>query len=709
LDPEILLRKLAREKSSRKEAERILEEKAYDLFNANKALSDLNKNLQQEIERRTLELATSEEKYRQLVETAGDIIYQTDQFGTFTYINATAIEKFGYNESAFIDESFLKFVREDYQEEVGAFYWKMLQTAISESYNEFPVLAEDGKSVWIGQNVRRREDEEGVVTFNAMARDITSRKKAEFAAEKLREELERSKFIAEEARNAETQFLANMSHEIRTPINAIIGMLHLLDDTSLTEEQDEYVKILLSSSKLLQSLISDVLDLSKIDSGSMELNLKPCKIGSLVMSLMNTFQTKEESKDLAYMWQIDNNLAHSYELDPLFLNQVLINLVGNASKFTEQGEIRVDLKLMKEGPDKDVIRFEVTDTGIGISQEDQNLIFEEFKQSHNDMREKFGGTGLGLAISKKLVGKMGGTLQVKSEVGKGSQFFFELEAKKLETSKIAAMATNDQNTSEEFRTDYPILIAEDNLINQTYISRLMQKWDIEHEMANNGVEAVEMGKNKTYGLIFMDIQMPEMDGITATKEIRKEGMNVNSIIIALTASPLLSKMQESMSAGMNDFLSKPFNPTQLKDMMMKHQNAIGNANEIVEEDMSEFSFATDFDAETLSMYFGEDLEYAYTVFDLLVETMPADIEAANQAFESQDGEELAKIMHKIAPSMQMIGLNQLYTNLQAVENLLKESKFSEGFEKYSLTKIQLDKAYVLITNERQRLLVFNKS
>lgn len=709
MDPEILLRRLAREKSSRKEAERILEEKAFDLFNANKALSDLNKNLQKEIERRTLELATSEEKYRQLVETAGDIIYQTDQFGTFTYINATAIEKFGYNEKAFIDVSFLNFVREDYQEEVGAFYWKMLQTAISESYNEFPVLAENGSSVWIGQNVKRREDEEGVISFNAMARDITSRKKAEFAAEKLREELEHSKFIAEEARNAETQFLANMSHEIRTPINAIIGMLHLLDDTSLSEEQDEYVKILLSSSKLLQSLISDVLDLSKIDSGSMELNLKPCKIGSLVKSLMNTFQTKEDSKDLAYIWEIDSRLALSYELDPLFLNQVLINLVGNASKFTEQGEIQVTLKLKKASTATDVIRFEVRDTGIGISQEDQKLIFEEFKQSHNDMREKFGGTGLGLAISKKLVRKMGGTLQVISEVGKGSQFFFELEAKKNETSKIAAIASNDENASGEFRTDYPILIAEDNLINQTYISRLMQKWEIDHDMANNGLEAVEKSKAKTYGLIFMDIQMPEMDGITATKEIRKEGMNTNSIIIALTASPLLSKMQESMSAGMNDFLSKPFNPTQLKDMMMKHQNSIGTTHASLEEEMVEFSFGTDFDAETLSMYFGEDLEYAFTVFNLLVETLPADIETANHAYESKDEGELAKIIHKIAPSMQMIGLNNLYQNLQSVENLLKEAKTSEGLEQYSLTKIQLDKAYVLISNERQRLLVFNNS
>ncbi len=709
MDPEILLRKLEREKSSRKEAERILEEKAFDLFNANKALSDLNKNLQQEIERRTLELATSEEKYRQLVETAGDIIYQTDQFGTFTFINATAIEKFGYSEKAFINESFLNFVREDYQEEVGAFYWKMLQTAIDESYNEFPVLAKDGSSVWIGQNVKRREDEDGQISFNAMARDITSRKKAEFAAEKLREELERSKHIAEEARNAETQFLANMSHEIRTPINAIIGMLHLLDDTSLTEEQDEYVKILLSSSKLLQSLISDVLDLSKIDSGSMELNLKPCKIGSLVKSLMNTFQTKEDSKDLAFMWEIDSNLALSYELDPLFLNQVLINLVGNASKFTEEGEIRVVVSLIKAGTEKDIIRFQVNDTGIGITKEDQILIFEEFKQSHNDMREKFGGTGLGLAISKKLVGKMGGALQVISEVGKGSQFFFELEAKKIASSKIEAMAASELSSTDIFRTDYPILIAEDNLINQTYISRLMQKWGITHDIANNGLEAVEICKSKSYGLIFMDIQMPEMDGITATKEIRKEGLNAHSIIIALTASPLLSKMQESMSAGMNDFLSKPFNPSQLKEMMMKHQNTIGDANEAIVEDLSEFSFATDFDAETLNMYFGEDLEYAYTVFNLLVETLPADIEAAKTAYETKDGDQLGKILHKIAPSMQMIGLNQLHTNMHAVENLLKESKFDEGFEKYSLTKIQLDKAFTLISNERQRLLVFNNS
>jgi len=664
MDPvKILERKLERAILARKQAEQILEEKALELYNANQELKILNDSLEHQINDRTTQLKESESKYRLIVENATEIIFKMNQKGNFTYVNNVAEKLFGYSEKDIIGSHFSAFIPDDHKKEVFDFYLKVRDESEEETYLRFPVEAKNGDIHWIGQNVRLiKEGEEKV--FFAIAREITPLIESERKLVKARE-------VAEKAQKAESLFLANMSHEIRTPLNAIVGMSHLLGDTNITKDQEEMLEILQSSSTVLQELISDILDLSKIDAGKLEQNIKEIDLRSIITKITRTFQVKLDNKPVHVESEIKGDFATYLLGDGGMINQIMINLVGNSTKFTKDGFVYIRLIELDKIDDKRRVRFEVEDTGIGIAQEKVDLIFKEFKQASSEIKDSYGGTGLGLAITKKLIDLQGGEIQVESEIGKGTKMFFELEFE--DTQKAILSKKEYELKAIEFSSkNDPVLVVEDNILNQKYISSLLKKWNLKYLIADNGEIATDLCKQYKFGIIFMDLQMPVMNGFEAAEEIRKSGLNTASTIIALTASTLLTKKNKALENGMTDFLSKPFNPNQLHRVLSTYlETHEANLEVSAQTEIGELSEALD--TVYLKEVYEDDYEYMADMFDTFLKITPDEFSKLHDALDNADIVQVASVAHKIKPTFQMVGLPQLTEQMTNLEKLAKAS------------------------------------
>jgi signal transduction histidine kinase/CheY-like chemotaxis protein len=362
---------------------------------------------------------------------------------------------------------------------------------------------------------------------------------------------------AEGANRAKSLFLANMSHEIRTPMNGVIGMAQLLSDTSLTEVQRNFVHNITVSGELLLGIINDILDLSKIDAGRMDFERQPFDLKPLVEAVAVLLSVRAKEKCIELCIDIAPDAEGYFLGDGLRIRQILLNLTGNAVKFTNDGEVKVSVKSVVNG-----LRFEVLDSGIGIPAEARDRLFTNFSQVDASTSRKFGGTGLGLSISKRLVEGMGGKIGVDSAPERGSCFWFELPLTTVAapiqaiqqvtqpTATVQAQVENVANT---------LLLVEDNKVNQMVALSQLDRLGYNVDLAENGVEAVAAANAKRYDLILMDMHMPEMDGIEATRQIRSQpGPNADTPIVALTANVMQSDQDACRDAGMNDFLTKPF-------------------------------------------------------------------------------------------------------------------------------------------------------
>ena len=368
--------------------------------------------------------------------------------------------------------------------------------------------------------------------------------------------LRMEKQAAESANRAKSAFLAMMSHEIRTPMNAIMGNAQLLGDSVLAPDERESVETIETAGSALLSLINDVLDFSKIEADRMELDRTGFAPVALVESVVKLFGINARGKGIGLAAQIDPAMPAILAGDPLRLRQVLSNLVGNAIKFTASGGVTVKASVVAIADDETRLRFEVTDTGIGIDDEGRKRLFAPFVQVDAATTRKFGGTGLGLAISKRLVGLMGGQIGVDSTVGAGSTFWFTVALAKATPAEISAVQTANQPV--EKNTDIigaHVLVAEDNLPNKRLIERLLARLGVDAEIVGNGVDAVAAAQGKAFDLILMDCHMPELDGFDATREIRAGGSSIP--IIALTADAMSGDREVCIEAGMDDYLAKP--------------------------------------------------------------------------------------------------------------------------------------------------------
>ncbi len=369
---------------------------------------------------------------------------------------------------------------------------------------------------------------------------------------------------AESAAEARKNFLSTMSHEIRTPLNGIIGFIALFKETGLTAEQEKMLASMQYSSKILLDLISDVLDFAKIDAGKLDMEQVPVDLEALLLSIVDFLKLGAEAKAISLTLELTGDLPPRIRTDPRRLRQILLNLCGNSLKFTQQGGVRI--KVSRTGFESGQLSFAVIDTGIGIDDEQKKRLFNPFMQADSSVTRRYGGTGLGLAISRELARLMGGDISLTSEPGKGSCFTLTIPYERLDVDTNTAEKTIP--TLEESPASIRALVAEDNIVNQQVIAGLLQKRGVKVALANNGREALQEVQKQDFDLILMDMQMPEMDGITATREIRKLGGKYQDLLIfALTANTTSDDKSDCLLAGMNGFLSKPLSLQELDNVL----------------------------------------------------------------------------------------------------------------------------------------------
>ncbi|MBI4396006.1 MAG: response regulator [Elusimicrobia bacterium] len=411
---------------------------------------------------------------------------------------------------------------------------------------------------------RRRRMEDDVRRLNADLERRVEERTAELT--RLNVELEKARDEALESARAKSQFLANMSHEIRTPLNAVIGMSGLILRTPLNDEQKEYADVVQGSAESLLAVVNDILDLSKIESGKMTLDRRPFDLRSLARETIDLFTLEAGKKGLDIKLHYSPDVPSALTGDEGRLRQVLTNLIGNAVKFTSRGDVRVLVHKEDESERKVHIRIDVSDTGIGIAPQDKTRLFQPFSQVDASLTRRFGGTGLGLAIAKQFVNMMGGTMGVVSESGKGSTFWFSVPLVKQPVSaeglhpsgKSAERSESPLLAGSEERKDLAILVVEDNPINQKVVVAQLKKLGCPSDAVPNGRDALEALQKKSYDLIFMDCQMPAMDGYKTTEEIRKkERDRQHTPVIAMTAHAMQGDKEKCFSSGMDDYIAKP--------------------------------------------------------------------------------------------------------------------------------------------------------
>jgi PAS domain S-box-containing protein len=410
--------------------------------------------------------------------------------------------------------------------------------------------AKDGSEYWVLTSLTPILDQKGnMEKIISIDTDITRQKKAEKVKE---------------------QFLTNMSHEIRTPMNAIIGFTNLLLKSQLTKENKQYLKAIKASGENLLVIINDILDYSKLESGKATFESIAFSLSQLVTMFAELMHPKAEEKNIKLTTEIDEEIPEYLVGDPTRLTQILINLAGNAIKFTNKGEVKIIVSIINQTENEIELDFSVIDTGIGIPEESLAKIFESFTQASNDTTRKYGGTGLGLSITKQLIELQGGVISVSSVVDKGSSFRFNLKFKKEVIADHTSSKVEKESTYEFPMKGLRILLVEDNSFNQILASKILENWKCVVEIAANGKIAVEKARKKIYDIILMDIQLPEMDGYEATQTIRNKIPRPNSDvpIIAMTAHAFSNEVDKCLQSGMNDYISKPFNEVTLKEKML---------------------------------------------------------------------------------------------------------------------------------------------
>ncbi len=502
-----------------------------------------------------------------------------------------------------------------------------------------------------------------------VARDVTDQKRiatelleakvfAELAteiAEEAKDKAESATLIAEAAVKSKQQFLSNMSHEIRTPMNAIIGFTKVVLKTDLSKKQEEYLNAIKISGDALIVLINDILDLAKVDSGKMTFAQVPFKLSSSISAMLHLFETKIQEKNLELVKVYDHGIPEFLAGDPVRLHQIILNLVGNAVKFTTKGKITVTVSLLKEDVELVSIEFAVMDTGIGIPESKLENIFDDFQQATSETSRLYGGTGLGLAIVKQLVEAQGGTITVKSIFGEGSTFAFILNF--LKTNATVDTESQMGIEQEAGIKNIKILVVEDIVLNQLLMRTLLEEFGFDMDIANNGRIAIEKLKANTYDIILMDLQMPEMNGFEATEYIRNT-LNSQIPIIALTADVTTVDVQKCKAVGMNDYISKPIDDKLLYSKIIKYLKHNDNSQKISAPEKKDIR--TQSKCTNLDYLFQRTKSNPALIKEIItayLEQTPPLIQTMQQSLLDKDWDMLSSAAHKMIPSFSIVGIS----------------------------------------------------
>ena len=752
------------------------------------AIKIKNAQAQAKKEEAEKELRENRKKYQQIIENAGDMIYEINPKGFYTYANPVFLKKAGYTYEELSQKHFLELVAPEYQKEIEEFYEHQALHQIVETYKEFPAVAKSGELVWIGQRATFTYHEDGTrKKITGVARDISDKKRAEIALQKSvekyrgiianmelglievdlndrivfsnqsfckmsgysEEELlgqkasdllldqeskeiiaqkselraqnisdayemlvktkhgekkwwlisgaphfnERGEMVgsigihldiskqknlevalklardeAEENSKSKEYFLANMSHEIRTPLNAMIGMVRELKRSGLNPAQGSFAKNADVAAKHLLSIINNILDLSKIKAGELHLNETHFSMHQVVKETIGILSSKAKEKDLDLSFQIADDVADVYIGDPLRIRQVLINLIGNSIKFTERGLVRLRCKTTQWKDNQACVHIHLMDTGIGMDSDFLENIFEKFTQEDKTSSRKYEGTGLGMTITYELIQLMQGEIQLTSEKGRGTDMDIYLplplgDVRKLEKEEEALDYTLLQGKR--------VLLVEDNEMNRLVATNTLSNFGVLTDEAENGLEAIKQLKKDSYDFILMDIQMPLMDGISATKVLRND-LKIQTPIIALTANAFKRQIDQCLEAGMDSYITKPFEEKIFLETIIKVLQSDPVKMETTTHSKAGEPQEKTYDLDPLTKLSNGNQDFVHKMIHLFIDTVPTSIGQMKAAFEAGNYSDLSSIAHRIKPSVRHMGIDLISEDVKSIEVLAIE-------------------------------------
>ncbi len=609
----------------------------------------------------------------------------TDSHGKIEWINKSFTKITGYTIEEIMGKSPGSFLHgPDTDKEIAQYMSQRIRIG-NEFTSEIINYHKDGSPYWIKIDCHPIKNSNGkVVKFFALEEDITARVKTEQA---LREAKEK----ADATSQAKDIFLANMSHEMRTPLNAILGMGNQLKKTKINERQSFFLDTMNAAAEHLLIVINDILDISRIEAGKLQLEYIDFDLVALVKHSVQVLSPKAEEKGLDFKLTMDESISKIIVGDPYRLNQILLNILNNAIKFTEKGSVYVTVLMHKDDNERQQIRFIIEDTGIGMEEVFLDNIFQKFMQEDSSIARKYGGTGLGLNITKQLVELMGGSIKVKSVKNEGSLFLIDIEFQKGNVENI--IIDKKINLSSSILQKIEVLLVEDNEMNRILAKTILNNFNATTTEAENGVKALELLKEKPFDIILMDIQMPIMGGFEATHFIRSE-LKLDIPIIALTANALKGEKEKCVEGGMDAYLSKPFKEDELIKLMAKLLNLeniedeMPDINELVEDTFQEDKSVENkdeltasetpiYDLKYLREAFGDAPEAIHSLLEAFIKEGELGILQITDYLESRDTEGLRATAHRLKANVAMLNSHNLYNLAIEIEAEAKTGVFSE--------------------------------
>lgn len=637
-----------------------------------------SKNNASRIERALLE---TEQKLNVVISKSPLILFSLDESGVFTLFKGKAMENIRLHETDVIGKSVYEI-------------WSLL-----------PVRLQDVKRALLGEEFKEpiefegrffemhyipSRDSDGQFTgVMGIATDITGHKEQE-------QELRGQIILSSETQKIKEQFLANMSHEIRTPIHGIISLSKIILQSKLEKEQLNYLTAIRKSADNLLVIINDILDFSKIEAEKMTFETTCFNLRELIQTIFELFKARFDEKAISLIVEMDPSLPQLVKGDPVRLSQVINNLVGNGVKFTHKGSVTLSVSSVGEKDNFTSIEFKVKDTGIGIPENKLATIFNSFSQAGTDITRKYGGTGLGLSIAKRIVELQEGHIKVESKLNEGTVFTFNMLFEKPAQGELETEEKKVAERHTDFKGTVRLLVVEDNDINRLIINKHIKDWGFKHEEACNGVEAVDMVSKNDYDVVLMDIEMPEMNGYMAAEKIRTTlPENKKHIpILAMTAHASLTEKDKCLAAGMNDYVSKPFDPTEVKNKIIDLARKVAENsdldNSIIEHQLpKEVESVVAVVAETTAEAHAKtttakltDLSFLREMSDddafikefvtLFLQNIPVSVTDLEEGLRDKDYEKIRMAAHKMKPSLNYVGLKNTYEIVAKIEKFAKE-------------------------------------
>ena len=624
-----------------------------------------SKEMEGVLKKYELQLVQNQERLQSILDNAASLIYIKDVTGKYLLTNKKFKETLNVSDDDVIGKTDFDFTGVERAQHFKDTDEEVLRTCRPVELEEI-IDMPDGKHNLLIVKFPLIDAQNKIYGISGIATDITERVRYQ-------EQLIQARKIAEKAKKLQEQFLANMSHEIRTPMNGIQGMTDLLLETQLNDEQRDFAKTIKRSSDNLLVVINDILDFSKIQAGKLTIEKIDFKLSEVVENITSIFKPRMIAKELTLHFNIQQQVPAVLNGDPYRLNQILVNLVGNAIKFTHNGSIHINITVEHTTAKEIVLNFTIADTGIGIAADKLNEIFESFTQGSDETSRKYGGTGLGLAITKQLLEIQNGKISVESTIGSGTIFNFSIPYAHSKSDNPSFFTGKGLQNYHSLFKGKKFLVAEDNEVNQKVIRYVLQKAGGTVDMANNGLEAITMlKKNTDYHLIIMDLQMPEMDGYAATKYIRNV-MNISIPVIAMTASALKGEKSKCLHIGMNDYFSKPFDTA----FIYKRISMLLGDDP---ESMSEAAVTKSDTCDLFNLSMLEEMDdnvYLSEILSIFLKNTPDEISDLHKACTDQHFDSAYKIAHKLKSSTGLLKADHLLNVLVKIEESAKNKNNNE--------------------------------